>query len=421
MRRMCVPWACVLTVFSTTPVLAQPAAATSASAQQHAAAAPLTLASAVQLALQNHPEIAAARREIDAAEGARTQAQAYQNPTLSMEVEGVQRDSRTTTVMLGQPLELGGQRAARRAVAERTLDLAHAQLQARQSGLRASVTAAFLAALVAQERVRLAQTSLELAGAGSQAAGKRVAAGKVSPVEATRAKVAQAGVRLELLQAQGEWQTSLQELRVLTAYSVATEVLDGHALALPRLPAPEALQERIAQAPALRQAQLEVQRLGALAELENTRRVPDITLSAGVQHARDPGRSQVVIGLSMPLPLFDTRRGAIAEALGRQGKAEDEAQAVGLRLRADVAAALQRHATALAEVQALQSEILPGAQSAFDAARKGFELGKFDYLETLDAQRTLLQARTQHLRSVADAHRAATDLDRLLGVPVSLP
>ena len=69
----------------------------------------------------------------------------------------------------------------------------------------------------------------------------------------------------------------------------------------------------------------------------------------------------------------------------------------------------------------LQSEILPGAQSAFDAARKGFELGKFDYLETLDAQRTLLQARTQHLRSVADVHRSATDLDRLLGIPASIP
>ena len=100
MRRIFVPWALVLTVFSTTHVLAQPAAAMSASAQQHAAAEPLTLASAVQLALENNPEISAARREIDAAEGGRTQAVVYQNPTLGLEVEGVGRDSRTTTVVL---------------------------------------------------------------------------------------------------------------------------------------------------------------------------------------------------------------------------------------------------------------------------------------------------------------------------------
>ena len=60
---------------------------------------------------------------------------------------------------------------ARMAVAERTVDLAAAQLATRQAGLRASVTAAFFAALVAQERVRLAQVSLELASIGSQTAG----------------------------------------------------------------------------------------------------------------------------------------------------------------------------------------------------------------------------------------------------------
>ena len=429
MHRIFVPWAVALTVFADGHALAQPAAAaagaataaTTAAREQRRAAPPLTLASALRVALDNNPELSAARREIDAAQGALTQAGAYQNPSLSIEVEDVRRDSRTTTVMLSQPFELGGKRAARMAVAERGIDLADAQLATRQAGMRASVTAAFFAALVAQERVRLAQASLELASTGSQAAGKRVASGKVSPVEETRAKVAEANVRLELVQAQGELQTGLQELRALTAHSVGIDVLDGNALALPMLPVQEALEARLAQAPALRQAQLEVRRLGALADLENTRRVPDITVSAGVQRAQDPGRNQVVVGISVPLPLFDTHRGGIAEALSRRNKAEDEARSVELRLRADVAAALQRHATARAEVQALQSEILPGAQSAFDAVRKGFGLGKFDYLETLDAQRTLLQARTQHLRAVADAHRSATDLDRLLGIPVSIP
>lgn len=424
MHRIFTPWAVALAVFAGANALAQPAAATAAATAacaQQRAVPPLTLALALGLALDNNPELSAARREIDAAQGALTQAGVYQNPSLSVEVEDVQRDSRTTTVMLSQPFELGGKRAARIAVAERSIDLARAQLATRQAGLRASVTSAFFAALIAQERVRLAHASLELARTGSQAAGKRVLSGKVSPVEETRSKVAEANVRLELAQAQGELQTGLQELRALTAHSVDIEVLDGDALALPQLLVPEALEERLAQAPALRQAQLEVRRLGALAELENARRVPDITVSAGVQRAQDPGRNQAVIGISMPLPFFDTNRGGIAQAFSLRSKAEDEARSVQLRLRADVAAALQRHATARAEVQALRLEILPGAQSVFDAARKGFELGKFDYLETLDAQRTLLQARAQHLRAVADAHRSATDLDRLLGISVSIP
>ena len=421
MCRIFVPVAFALTAFASATVLAQPIAGPAAiAANAPRAIQPLALASAVQWALDNHPGLSASQREIDAAEGARTQAAAYQNPTLSVEVEGVRRDNRTTTVTLSQPLELGGKRAARLVAADRAIDVARAQLGSKQAELHASVTAAFFAALLSQERVQLAQTSLDLARAGSQTAGKRVIAGKVSPVEEIRAKVAEANVRLELIQAQGERQTSLQALRALTAGSVDIDVLDGNALALPVLPAQGAMEERIAQAPALRQAHLEVQRLAALARLENAKRVPDITLSAGLQRAQDQGRNQVLIGISVPLPLLDTHRGSISEALSRQYQAEDEARAVELRLRTDVAAARQRHATAWAEVAALQAEILPGAQSAFDAARKGFELGKFNYLDALDAQRSLLQARAQYLRSVADVHRAATDLDRLLGIPVSI-
>ena len=64
----------------------------------------------------------------------------------------------------------------------------------------------------------------------------------------------------------------------------------------------------------------------------------------------------------------------------------------------------------------LQRDILPGAQSAYDAATKGFELGKFSFLEVLDAQRTSFQAKSQYLRALAEAHRSAAEIERILGV-----
>ena len=146
-------------------------------------------------------------------EGARVQAGVFQNPTLSVEVEDVRRDTRTTTVLLSQPFELGGKRGARIEAAERAIDVARAQLETKYADIRANVTAAFFATLISQDRVRLAQASLELARTGSETAGKRVTAGKVSPVEETKAKVAEANVRLELVQARGELQTNLYQLR----------------------------------------------------------------------------------------------------------------------------------------------------------------------------------------------------------------
>ncbi len=420
MCRFFVPFAFALTAFAGSSALAQQSTGVPTSPIS-ALATPtsLTLAVAIQTALDSNPELSAARLEVEATLGARTQAGVFQNPTLSAQIEDLKRDTRTTTVLLSQPIELGGKRSARIEAAERATDVARVQFEGKQAELRASVTAAFFAALIAQERVLLAQRSLDLAGRGSQAATNRVVAGKVSPIEETKAKVAEAGVRLESIQARGELTTSLQQLQALMGRPVSFQRVDGDAVAMPgRVPA-DTLEERLMNSPSVRQSRLEVRRFAALADLEQAKRTPDITLTAGGMRDQQLGRNQAVIGVSIPLPFFDTNRGNIVEALRRQDKAEDEARGVELRLRADVGAARQRYETALAEVNALQSEILPGAQTAFDAATKGFELGKFAYLDVLDAQRTLLQARAQYLRALADAHRSITDLDRLLGGPSS--
>jgi cobalt-zinc-cadmium efflux system outer membrane protein len=111
----------------------------------------------------------------------------------------------------------------------------------------------------------------------------------------------------------------------------------------------------------------------------------------------------------------DAWRGAELEALRRQDQAGIEAEAAALRLESDALRAHERLQAAVAEARALHDEVLPGAQSVFDATTKGYELGKFGFLDVLDAQRTLLQARSQHLRAVAQAHLAAAEMDRLLG------
>ncbi len=393
-----------------------PATASMAAAEM-SQAPPLTLAEAIRTALEGSPVLSSARREVDATEGARLQAGVYQNPTLTAQIEDQKRETRTTTVLLSQQIELGDKRGARIGAAERATDIAREQLTAAATELRADVTAAFFSALIAQERVRLAQSSLELAGKSSLAAANRVRAGQVSPVEETKAKVAEAGVRLEFVQAEGEFRTAFQRLQSLMARPIGARTLDGNVAAIPRPVASDALEARLRDAPAMRQARLEVRRFAALAELERAKRVPDLTLTAGGMRDHQLGRNQAVIGVSIPLPIFDTNRGNVVEALRRQDKAEDDAMVIELRLRADVGAAFQRYRTALAEVELLRTDILPGAQSAFDAATTGFEFGKFAYLDVLDAQRTLLLARAQHLRALADMHRSASDLDRLLGNP----
>ena len=135
----------------------------------------------------------------------------------------------------------------------------------------------------------------------------------------------------------------------------------------------------------------------------------------GVKRSEELGRNQAIVGVSVPLPFFDSNRGNVLESLRRTDRARDDLSAAENRVGSQLAQAYEKWNMARQEVQSLQQDVLPGAQSAYEAATTGFEFGKFGFLDVLDAQRTLLQARSQTLRSLAEAHRAAAEIDGILG------
>src|SRR4051812_19970943 len=93
-------------------------------ARAQTASTPLTLEQALEQAARRSPTLAAAAKEVEAADGALRQAGTWRNPAFNASVEDTRRATRTTTATLDFPLELGGKRAARTAVAQRTRDIA---------------------------------------------------------------------------------------------------------------------------------------------------------------------------------------------------------------------------------------------------------------------------------------------------------
>jgi outer membrane protein, heavy metal efflux system len=407
----------VFTLFISPPVGAQSPAAPATTAQPAAGA--LTLAQALALAMASNAELAVAQRELAAAQGPVLQGRARPNPELSVLLEDTRQATRTSTLQFSQRLELGGQRAARIDAAERSLDMAAAALAAKQADLRATVVLAFNEAVLAQEGVELAVDTVALAQRASDAASKRVRAGKVAPIDETKARIAEAAAQLEAAQAHADLALARLRLAALWGQSapqferVQTE--GDSATALPPVPTPQALAARLAASPHLRRAQIDVRRRHALAEIERARRVPDVTLSLGVKRDEQLGRNQALVGLSLPLPVFDSNRGNLLEAVQREAQSRDELAALGTRLHTAVMQAASQLAAANAQAAAIRDQVLPGALSAFEAATKGFELGKFNFLDVLDAQRTLFQAKSQYQRARGDALRALADIDRLLG------
>jgi cobalt-zinc-cadmium efflux system outer membrane protein len=168
------------------------------------------------------------------------------------------------------------------------------------------------------------------------------------------------------------------------------------------------------QSPQIIKAKIEVEKRAALADVERSKQIPDITLSLGAKREQQTGRQQPMIGVSIPISLFDRNQGNVQETISRLDKAKDELQSTQIRVRNELMQAQQRLRFAVDEAQLSKADVLPNAQNAFDLALKGFEFGKFGFLDVLDAQRSLLAAKAQYLRSCGDAHLAAADIQRLL-------
>jgi len=382
------------------------------------AQAPVTLDAAIERALHANPTLRAGVNEAAAQEGAVAQAGALPNPELSLLREGQERDTRTSTVTLSIPIELGGKRAARIDAATQDRQLALIEADALRVQLRADTVAAFHDVHAAAERLRMAGEMAALAASSTHAAARRVEAGKVSPVDETRARVAEANARIDAMHATRDLETARMRLAALWGGDGAGLEIVAPAAGLPQAPPLDALLARLDAAPGMRLARAQVAQRTALARVEQARRTPDVNVIVGARREGPEQRNQAVLGVSVPLPLFDRNHGAVLAALRRVGRARDEQDAESVRLRSALTEAHARLQTARAEAQLIDAEILPGARSAAHAAQRGFEAGKFGFLDVLDAQRTLFQSHTQYLNAVAQCHRAAADIARLSGMPV---
>ena len=375
-----------------------------------------TLAVAWDKALAANPGLQAARYGAAATEGAIVQSKARPNPELAFTQEDTRSDTRSSTFQINQRIELGGKREARMRMAEGEKAAAQASVFEMQAALRYQLVTYFNELLLLQQRVQFASKTHALTVLATDAAEKRVQAGKVPPLEASRAQVAQANAALELQQAESLIVVAQQNLASLWGGSAAeVGVASGDFYVTEEAPTADQLESLLEEAPAMLLARQTLEQSRAASELERARRVQDPTVSVGVKRAREVGRNQVVLGVSIPLPLFDRNAGNQLQALRKVDQAEQKLQEQRLQLQAQVFSARQQWLSSHRQLGLLKSQIIPTAQSAYDVAVRGFTLGKFNFLDVLDAQRTLFESQRQLLDQLMASHKAHAEINRLLG------
>lgn len=377
----------------------------------------LSLSDSLDLAIKANPDISVAIREREAMEGRKVQAGTRPNPYVSTSIQDTRSATRQIFLQLNQEFELGDKRTARMEAADAFYTKADAELETKKAEIHANVVLAFYEVLVSQERVTLANSSMEVAASALDAAAKRVKAGKSSPVEQTKSNIAAASANIELVQAKTLLSNSRKRLSALWGVNTPNfERATGDVTSIPNIKSMNDLQGLVDAAPSVKLAKQEINAREAMTNIERSKAVPNITLSAGVLNNQElGGLNQALLGLSIPIPVFDQNQGNVQEAVSRKSKAEDELIALRIRIQANLLTQYERLSAAKQASMALQNDILPNAQSAFDAANRGFSLGKFNFLDVLDAQRTLYQVKTQYINALLEAHQSVAEIERTVG------
>jgi outer membrane protein, heavy metal efflux system len=383
----------------------------------------VTLQEAVDAALANGPVLAAFPFEFRAAEGRIRQASLRPNPEAVFETENVGGslpgfDRSETTAGVSQRIETGGKRRARIKAASADLEVLRRDYRGARLDAIARVRSAFVFLLGAQERLSLAREGRGIASRLADATSERAAAGAVSPIEETRARVALSLAETEVARAAREASAARRDLAAAMglpepAFTSAAGTLDEE-VAVPDL---GDLMARLPENPDLARWEAERDRRAAAAAAARTLAFPDVSAFGGWRRLEEENANTFAFGVSVPIPLFDRNQGAVREAESLAAKVEEERRAVFLSLRARLA---QRHAAMAAaarEVRTLRDEALAGARSAYDAVREGYDLGKFRYLDVLDAGSALVEARRRHVDALVALHAARIDVERLIAAP----
>ena len=143
--------------------------------------------------------------------------------------------------------------------------------------------------------------------------------------------------------------------------------------------------------------------------------IPDISVSAGIRRFEETGDEAFVAGVSLPLPIFDRGRDAARASAIRSDAATLNRAVTEQRLLAQQRAAAAAHRTAQSRLQILKHDTLPAATEAYEAASRGYQIGRFDLTATLNARAALLSAQLAVIDAEFALQSAELRLRALIG------
>jgi len=386
----------------------------------------LSLNDAIELALQRNPEVLSARHEVSAARGRFWRGVSPPPATLSVSYDYIptgagMKDYGERAIGISQSFDFPTTIGLRASTLSNETDATEADARSIALGVTMRVKEAYFGVLARQQKLKLAEENLTIAGDFLRKADIRMNVGEGTHLESLTAKVQETQARNAVEVARNELRLAVSELNYVLGR--AEELPAGEFIltdSLAYLPYAVPIELLIEQA-RLSNSQLEAAsfRLSA-ASVNRTIAWSSILPSFSVSYSRQvqAGNTSlygVSLGISVPIWFLFDQRGQVQEASATYARMESELAMLRNSINMDVKNAFLELKNDERQVQLFQSALLPQAEEVYRGAVTSYEAGEISYIEYLQARQTLISARSTYIDALYNYNTAIARLDRTVG------
>ena len=381
----------------------------------------LTLQAVLDLVAEANPALKAGRSRVEAAKGSVKQAGLWPNPELEIELEEVGWDApglkeAEITAVLSQEIELWGARGNRKKVAQRELESAKWETALDAFEVYTAAVERYVALAYAQNQVDLARQVLQLAEAITKSVRLRVENGAAMPSELLLGELELEREKLELARFELELANTKDELASLWGGDGAHLVVSGVELDARSISGLGDLLPLADSSSAVVSMERDMEVVMAQLALERSAGKPNPIFNAGLKRIEGDASNTLVVGLAIPLPLFDRNQGSIRSLQSQTEAIKYDREKAVIGARTEFRSIERRIQQLVARYREIDTVLLYKAEETYRSLQEAYEKGRVPYTTLLEGQRVLVDFHFQLNELDLSIKQELVAIERLLGV-----
>ena len=386
-----------------------------------------TLQQLLQEALANNPQLKASHSGWEAAKFRISQARSLEDPMIGADLEGIPRGKADLSeyndieYMVSQVIPFPGKLSLKGKIAAQEARMVYESYHSAEQKLISDVKSAFEKLYLVNHSIEVLEHHQNIVEQFSKSAEIRYTSGMASQQDILKAHVELAKMTNHVLTLQQERQTAVARLNSLlnrpinspleisveeAKKPVATDWDPIEALAL-------------SHRPDLLVMQIEVEKQKSSVSLAKLGYLPDFFTRVEAREFSGEGRLReydTFLGVNLPIWFWGKQRSEVKEKQAMASEAAQAYAAMKNMVLLEVKEDLVQVQTKERLVQLYQTAVLPQTEEALRASRVGYEAGKVDFLNLLDADRSLREFELEYYSAVSEYNIALADLERAMGV-----